>query len=309
MPIYRRGAMYWWRRNLPCSSGETHHIMVRVSLKTASAQVAKVRAASLELEWHAVETSVDSKIRRDLAREDLSRIYHSAYKARLDRIIVKQAATPMLSAGHAGANLLSAHFYTHLARHPTSSIPTEQVVEQLVAAGMNRERAWALHLAMQLHRKDEPLTRQQVDAYLREANAEPTTENVMAVARVVAAAYRNACLESSDAIGEPVAPGTIAPLPGNLLRLLGVEAPAHDRPVTEVPPATTVAATLAPVALPATTPSPQSIDPSQSETLGDKPISQVATIAIEANVNSGQWGYGAKARRARRCNAVHRCQR
>ncbi len=41
------------------------------------------------------ETIVQPTLRSDLSREDLSRIYHAAFRTQLDRIIIKQAATPM----------------------------------------------------------------------------------------------------------------------------------------------------------------------------------------------------------------------
>lgn len=100
MAIFRRGAIYWWRRNPP-QKPSRHPITLRLSLRTASASEAKARAAALEVAWDMVEAIIEQSLRPTFAIEDLSRIYHLAFKTELDRIILRQVATPMMEAGHA----------------------------------------------------------------------------------------------------------------------------------------------------------------------------------------------------------------
>jgi len=280
MGIYRRGAIYWWRRNLRCFAAETHPITIRLSLRTACARTAKTRAAGLELEWNTVQTVVDADLRPDLAREDLNRIYHLAYKTQLDRIIVKQAATPMLEEGHAAANLIYARIFTLLARCPTSPVPDEEFLEWLRDAGLTQKESEDLHMTMQLHRQDLPISHRQIGTYLRDAGVHPNDRNLKAVGRIVAGAYRNACIEASSLLGRPIAPGTVWPLPGNLLGLLGIDAPIHDKPVDVAQSSTE--ATPTPV-FRAQREQPVSAAP------GDVPISELAALAVANKVASGEW--------------------
>ncbi len=52
--VYRRGAVYWWRRSTRLDGVSPRAIMLRLSLKTADKVEAKRRAAALELELQMV---------------------------------------------------------------------------------------------------------------------------------------------------------------------------------------------------------------------------------------------------------------
>jgi hypothetical protein len=290
MAIYRRGAIYWWRRNLSARPAELDPITIRISLKTACASLAKGRAAALELEWNVVESMVQPSLRPDLTRDNLSRVYHAAYRTQLDRIVIRQAATPMMEEGHAAANLIYAHYFTLLARCPAPPTPDQELLEHFLEEGLTPDEAQNLHMAIQMHRNSPPISHRHIGAYLAESGVYPNDTNKKAVARVVAAAYRNACLEGSALLGRPVPPGAVWPLPGNLLGLIGVEEPVHDRlsvPVAqESQPEAAISTTH-----PASPPSPA--ERRETSTAGDGridlPISELAKRAIAHKTDSGDW--------------------
>lgn len=277
MAIYRRGAIYWWRRTLRVRNPDLHPITVRVSLRTAGAHEAKTRAAHLELGMMTVMSALEPSLRPNLAREDLARIYHLAFKAELDRIILKQAATPMLAEQHAVANLTYAHLFTHLTRCATPPVNDQALVDELISAGLSAEEARNVGEALLRHGYSLPITPNQIGAYLKDAGVYPNDTNKTAVSRIVAAAYRNACLEGSKMLGLPVEPGTVSPLPGNFLKLLGVDAPAHDSAEMRrnAPPAAPVPSSRAGTG-----------DP---EPKLDLSISEIAEEALKKKTADGSW--------------------
>ncbi|OQW48256.1 MAG: hypothetical protein A4S16_00895 [Proteobacteria bacterium SG_bin6] len=280
MAVYRRGAVYWWRRNLPFGDATHRPITIRISLRTASVQEAKARAAYLELELSTVASAMAMNLRPDMTQQDLVSVYTLAYKKELDRIIVKQAATPMLAEGHAKANLIYARLFTVLAGCARPPEPNEELRAELVTAGLSEAEATDVYNRLALHRRDLPITPQQISTYLREAGVYPNDVNLAAVSRVVAAAYRNACLEASELMGKPIAPGSVPPLPGNLLGLLGVEPPAHDAAAQRAQQEMPEAAPILPppplrLAVPSATP--------------ELSITKLAKIALEAKIDDGSW--------------------
>ena len=277
MPIYRRGAIYWWRRTLRVRNPNTHPITVRVSLKTAGATDAKGRAAHLELGIATVMSAVEPSLRPNLARDELTRIYHLAFKTELDRIILKQAATPMLAEQHSAANIAYAHLFTHLTRCAAPPINGQAFVDELIAAGLSEAEASGISDMLARHGRSLPVTPNQIGAYLKEAGVYPNDTNKIAVSRVVAAAYRNACLEGSELLGLPVKPGTVLPVPGNLLNLLGVDVPAHDRAQI---PREAPSASLAPII------QDETEDPEQK---ADLSISEIAHDALKNKIADGSW--------------------
>lgn len=304
MAIYRRGAIYWWRRNLPLCPADLHPITIRISLKTASAGLAKARAACLEVEWNAVDSAVQSILRPGLTREDLSHVYHQAYRTELDRIIVKQAATPMLERAHASTNLAYARYFTLLAKSSVPPVPDQEFLEQLLEEGLSVVEAEQVHLAVQMHRNGSPISHGQVGSYLSEAGVHPNDMNKKAVGRIVAAAYRNACIEASELLGFPVAPGTIWPLPGNLVGMLGIETPPHDRVLGN----DQQSAMPSPGHMPSPggpLPSPIRVESNISQQavndgLLDVTISKLGELAVAHKKESGDW----RAERERDVNAA-----
>lgn len=238
MPIYRRGAIYWWRRNVPLRLPGAHPITLRLSLRTASAVDAKARAAALELKWDKVETVVQVALRPDLSIEDLRRVYAQAFKTELDRIVLRQIELPMIDA-HAQVNTDYARYFTMLARCAHPPHPERDTAEQLAREGLSAQDAERLAAVVARHAEHLPITPNQIGVYLAEAGVYANERNRKAVGRLVAAAYRNACLEGSKLLGRSIEPEAIWPLPGNMLAMLGIEqqpqaiAPAEQPPCPE----------------------------------------------------------------------------
>ncbi|MBA2933080.1 hypothetical protein HZF05_03110 [Sphingomonas sp. CGMCC 1.13654] len=279
MSIYRRGAIYWWRRNSPLRRPTFPPITIRLSLQTASVAEAKARAAALELSWDMVEATVGTTLRPDLTLEDLRRIYHLAFNTELGRIIVRQAATPMLEQEHAEANRTYAHLFTKLAWCAEPPHPDADTVQALMDEGFSAEDAQKLHDVIGRHRVFLPITPNQISAYLVEAGVYANDMNRKAVGRIVASAYRNACLESSERLGRPLPAGTVRPLPGNLMGLLGIDPPHHD---AVVGPASG-SPTLPPIVS-------ESIGSGQPHAMADgESTTMMAEMAIAARIKARIW--------------------
>lgn len=268
MAVYRRGAVYWWRRNLLLRPPGARPITLRLSLGTASVACAKARAAALELRWDVVDTLVQGSLRPDLSIEDLRRVYTQAFKTELDRIVLRQIELPMLDA-HAQVNTDYARYFTMLARCQRPPHPERETVEQLARDGLGAHEAERLATLVATHAEHLPITPNQIGAYLEGAGVYANERNRKAVGRLVAAAYRNACLEGSRLIGRPAAPDAVWPLPGNMLAMLGIE-PAPEPP----PPAQSSPAA----------PSPNV--PPQPRALA---TTEVAARAIAARTQAGDW--------------------
>lgn len=279
MPIYRRGAIYWWRRNTPLRRPTFPPITIRLSLRTTSVAEAKARAAALELSWDMVEAIVGTTLRPDLTLEDLRRIYHLAFNTELGRIIVRQAATPMLEQEHAEANRTYAHLFTKLAWCAEPPHPDADTVQTLMDEGFSAEDAEKLHGVIARHSVFLPITPNQIGAYLVEAGVYSNDTNKRAVGRIVASAYRNACLESSERLGRPLPSGTVRPLPGNLMGLLGIDPPRHDAAVAAA------ARPLVPPQAP-----PDDLNNIQFPAgADDESTTTVAAFAIAARTAAGEW--------------------
>lgn len=290
MAIYRRGALYWWRRNLPYRPADLHPITLRISLRTSCARTAKARAAALELEWESVATAVNDTLRLMPTREDLARVYKLAFQTELNRIIVRQAETPMLSGEHAVLNRAYARLFTLLAGCTKPPHPDMETQERLVAEGLAPDEATRLHALIVRHQDSLPITPNQIGAYLVETGVRATDHNKKAVGRIVAAAYRNACLEGSEALGCPMPPGTVWPLPGNLMGLLGLPPHPHDvlpaaapSATMETDPAEDSSALREPVpASPAPVPAPSASD-------DDVSITELAAAALATRIAANAW--------------------
>lgn len=70
MALYRRGPVFWWKSRLRFSSVPTHTTIVRVSLRTASPQQARSRAAELDLAKEAMVEQMPL-LRRSMKADDM----------------------------------------------------------------------------------------------------------------------------------------------------------------------------------------------------------------------------------------------
>lgn len=165
--------------------------------------------------------------------------------------------------------------------------------------GLTQQEADALFETVAQHRARPPIGPNYVAQYLRDAEIKPTKTNFSNVSRVVASAYRNACLQASAEMGRPVADGLVWPLAGGLDHMLGI-ATAPCALTTQATPLANVASSLdkqpsvehASVAQPST-------QVHQPDSL-DLKLSELAKRAIEHKIASNDW----RDERARDVNAA-----
>ena len=89
MALYRRGPVFWWKSRLRFGSVPNRHTMVRLSLRTASPQQARSRAAELDLAKDAMMVQMPL-LRRSMKADDMPALYKQAFERELDRIILSQ---------------------------------------------------------------------------------------------------------------------------------------------------------------------------------------------------------------------------
>lgn len=246
---------------------------------------AKARTAFLETELGTVETIVEESLKTSMTQDDLKAVYHGAFKAALDRYIVRQVSTPMFADAHAASNLTYARYFTLLAEALRPPEADEQLRQELRIKGLSEQDSDALFVTVAQHRNG-PIGPNHVAQYLREAGVKPTETNRTNVARVVAMAYRNACFEASAAMGRPIPEGLVWPVAGGLDHMLGIASAGRSEAPLEP-------ANVAPRPAPQSStesdhgasPSKQEVQPGQI----DLKLSELAKRTIAHKTASQEW--------------------
>jgi len=251
-------------------------------LRTSSAREAKARAAFLETEFGTVEAVIEKTLKMVMTQDDLKAVYHTAFKAALDRFIVKQASTPMFADTHVASNLVYARYFTLLTECLEPPEPDDNLRRQLQEKGLTEQDVDALFLTVALHRRIPAIGFNYISDYLRQSDVKPTDENLRNVGRIVASAYRNACLEASAAMGRPIPKDLVWPLPSGLEHMLGIGPPTAAK-TDDV--AAGLKGGLPPLPLPAHSPGPRE----RQDGRIDAKISELADRAVEHRTQSGEW--------------------
>lgn len=110
MALYRRGPVFWWKSRLRFSSVPSHHTMVRISLRTASPQQARSRAAELDLAKDAMMEQMPA-LRRNVKAEDMPALYKVAFERELDRVVLAQFQQPGRVDDHLAFNRPYAQYF------------------------------------------------------------------------------------------------------------------------------------------------------------------------------------------------------
>ena len=192
MALYRRGPVFWWKSRLRFSSVPSHHTMVRMSLRTASPQQARSRAAELDLAKDAMMEQMPI-LRRSVKADDMPALYKKAFERELDRIIMAQFQEPGRINDHRAFNRHYARYFTLLATEPQLLDGSLESFEELRSRGQLMED-------------------------LRSQGIEPSDRNLTASGRIAAVAYRNANIEACRELGLPLAESELLPLPQHLER-------------------------------------------------------------------------------------------
>ena len=279
MALYRRGPVFWWKSRLRFSSVPSHHTMVRLSLRTASPQQARSRAAELDLVRDAMMEQMPI-LRRNVKAEDMPGLYKRAFERELDRVIMAQFQEPGRVGDHLAFNRHYARYFTLLATEPQLVDGSLESYEELRERGLSVADADALTALASRHKRQLPISRGQLMEDLREQGIEPSERNLAPCGRVAAAAYRNANVDACDELGSPLSENDLWPLPAQLESLAhnGRAMPAVDR--TENPDNNDLVKPQ-----PATAPAENSVV--------DAPlISAFAEQALSKRIADGAWDKG-----------------
>jgi len=251
MALYRRGPVFWWKSRLRFSSVPSHHTMVRMSLRTASPQQARSRAAELDLAKDAMMEQMPI-LRRSVKADDMPALYKQAFERELDRIIMAQFQEPGRVDDHLAFNRHYARYFSLLATEPQLLDASMESYQELVARGLGENDADALAAIASRHKHQRPISAGQLADDLRTQGIEPSERNLAACARIAAAAYRNANIEACEELGSPLAEGDVWPLPQHLERLAHVETeiavPAPAQPANDTSMSTPIVADEGPAA-------------------------------------------------------------
>jgi integrase len=282
--IYPRGTTQWWRRSVHFVAVLNDPITIRMSLKTRCPREARARAGYLEMEMRTVETTIAEDLKGQIAPDDMRAVYRAAFETTLDRYIVQQAATPFKADTHAAVNLAYARYFTLLASQPELPEPDEALRQQLADSGLDPKAADAVFVTVAKHRWEPPIGWNHLAGHLRAAGVKPTDENMHSMGRVVAAAYRNACLAATEGLDRPSPEADVWPLPGALRKLLDLPAPRPTQAAqpAPTPPQTAPASPPPPIAVvePAPTRSPRKID---------VPLSTLAATCLQRKIDDREW--------------------
>ncbi|MBC7830856.1 MAG: hypothetical protein H7Y62_02435, partial [Hyphomicrobium sp.] len=236
--IYRRGHIFWWRRNLRLSDGST--VEIRLSLRTYERSQAVSRGAALTAACGGVLAMLNRTIELAATKPteaQLQSIAKAENEQLLAELCTEQRSSPYHAESHSAANLTLVDYYDRLARNGGHMSLLRQEERQLAARGWDERRIADLsHIVKK--REDEGITRlrdEVIDARLRAAGLEPTDEARWMVELVLYPAYRDAHRDAEL----------------DLQKTLGV---VHDRRADET--ATPRAPSLVPATVPA---SPQHV--------------------------------------------------
>lgn len=236
MALYRRGPVFWWKSRLRFGSAPSHHTIVRMSLRTASPQQARSRAAELDLAKDAIMEQMPI-LRRNLKADDMPALYKRAFERELDRVIMAQFQEPGRVDDHLAFNRHYARYFSLLATEPQLLDASMESYRELVARGLGEDDADALAAIASRHKHQRPISPGQLADDLRVQGVEPSERNLAACARIAAVAYRNASIEACQELGSPLPEGDVWALPKHLERLAQAEAvpvvPAPAQPANE----------------------------------------------------------------------------
>ncbi len=225
-------------------------------------------------------------LRRQVKPEDLPALFKRAFERELERITMAQFLEPK-RVPHRELNKHYARYFTLLAEQPHLLDGGEDSEQQFQDLGLAETDAAGLAALLHTHRHRVPVSPGYIADDLRAAGVEPTETNMRAVARVTAAAYREANIAACEELGLPMAPDEVWPLSGTLAKLArqvsGAKAQAESQPLPDMAHPLAVPSIPSPLAAPSPRPIPQ----------GPKPlaplISELAQMALAKRIGEGTW--------------------
>lgn len=311
MSVYRRGAVYWWHRQVPWAIGPLHTIKLRMSLRTSDKAEARTRAHALDIELEMVALRYPTK---DPAytREQLEAVFKEALEYKRDQIADQQIRQPYDYDENRLSNAAMARICGLLARSGSLNISDAQWSWAADDPAMtSEERSVFLELAYDYGFKTPqasgligsrgpnqalrqvaflpryPVAPHFVMIALSNAGLPDTTDNRRIVLATMACAYQQAFIEANEELAKGGANASHAHFPQALRDLLK---PSIDDPVPDAPrQAIDRQSVPAPVQDSQQPAHGDHLMVTASSGLIDLKLSQLTAIAIEANVTSGAW--------------------
>nr|WP_314472220.1 DUF6538 domain-containing protein [uncultured Sphingomonas sp.] len=211
--VYRRGAIFWWRRCLPLFS--SRKLDIRLSLRTADRQEARERGAALTAATREVVRMVEDRVRAADARpteDELQAMARQAYAEKLAQFCDDQRAYPHHAVDHERANRTWADFYDRLVRNGGHAAMLDGEEQAWRMMGWDAQRVANLRVAIaHVEEGNPPISRRFVDHYLREFGYEPHNGLRRMVERALHPAYRDACLEAERRRRGAIEPASASP--------------------------------------------------------------------------------------------------
>ncbi len=224
--VYRRGAIYWWRRHFTFRNPDPHPITLRMSLRTAAPDEARARGAVLE----AMVEEVRLTMRAVPTVEDFKAIARRAFERALERYTLAQLSFPQVSEQHARANLGYARYFALIADSPQSVRAAEPFRHELRSRGLSEAEIDQLWMIALTHEERSAVSHRLLFDDLQAVGVKPTEKNAQMILRSVAAAYSQACIQATEAMGLPSPASQVFPLPPALRSLF----PAYECPTNGV---------------------------------------------------------------------------
>ncbi|MBR0553766.1 hypothetical protein [Stakelama marina] len=313
MSVYRRGAIYWWRRQIRLGATQAQPIMLRISLKTSDRAEAKRRALALDLELEMVAVRFPDQ-QACPAPEKLRAIYKEALEYKRDQIVAIQRRPPFDDAQHRLYNSAYSRIFGAIARvgawpsDPNmwrremsgSEIGDEErgLIADLIESHAPAAFAFETNSAALEQTKTvaqngispcgRPAIAPRILLHLMaNAGLDDTSANRRLALSIVAAAYGQACREANRRLDEHVATEIGPDIPRVLAELLE----SRDQANTDC--AKTTVPSTAPVDLVSAALSATSLEPTPAaDQLGgliDLRMSQLCALVVEENSRSGDW--------------------
>ena len=143
--VFRRGAVYWWRRRLPVQGRTGCRLGVEVSLRTKSLHIARSIASEVtRASEHLLHGMSRSMISVDDARRILTKVAVT-HSAKLDRVAAAELAYGESSQNGRTADIATGWAYRLFAAQGIDAAVGEIERKEMLAAGVDAQTITPLH--------------------------------------------------------------------------------------------------------------------------------------------------------------------
>ena len=163
--------------------------------------------------------NVERELKGSLDREGMKAVFHEAAKSSLDRYLMRQAERPWDTEHHALANARHAEYFTLIAEQEKMPHAGSTMEKRLAESGFEDDEIYSImNIAFAYDESNPAISHRYIAEYLTRAGINPSVRNLQASLRVVAAGYREACIEANRRIG--ISDTHVDPLPPAMAAML-----------------------------------------------------------------------------------------